>query len=207
MITSELVRHISRELHFSETELQGHAEKLEITGMLDGDDISRATVLLIAAATGDGAGGIADRVKVRADMNVAETTLAFRDGKTEVRRCAVSEYQDAEEEPLCRPFGGFVRDQLQRDVNGHPPYGRILSISLSRSRPVGIVETASKYRETPPAIEITLFADIPRSLLESGATVEIPELITGMEATTIINGDVLQAVSVLIRADKEVAAA
>ena len=67
---------------------------------------------------------------------------------------------------------------------------------------------ASKMRAgILPGTETTLFADIPVSVFETGEIVEIPELIPGMEATTIINGDVLQAVSVLIRADKEAAAA
>ena len=222
MIISELVRHLARELRISETELQSHADNLEEAGMLAGDDISKATVMLIAAATGEGEGGIAERVKVRANMNMIETTLAFRDEKTEVRRPA--EYQDAEEEQdaLRRTFAGFVRIHLFREVSGSlvmdtllglddgAPNGRILSISLSRSRPIGIVEVGSKeYGPQLPATETTLFANIPRSVFENGAIVEIPELIPGMENTAVINGDALSAIAVLIRAAKgqEVAAA
>ena len=213
MITSELVRHLARELRIPDAELQSHAEKLDLVGMLDGDDISKATVLLIAAATGEGEGGIVERVKARANMNMVETTLAFRDEKTEVRRPA--EYQDAEEEQEAqdRTFAGFVRVHLFWDVHGGhimdlrhggvPGGGRIVSISLSRSRPVGIVEVGSKkYGQPLPGTETTLFANIPRSVFETGATVEIPELIPGMENTTVINGDALSAIAVLIRADK-----
>ncbi len=215
MKTSELVRHLARELRLPETELQSHADKLDSAGMLDGDDISRSVVLMIAAATGEGEGGIAERVKTRANMNMVETTLAFRDEKTEVRR--PPEYQDAEEEQeaLRRPFAGFVRDHLLREVSGSlvmdtlfglddgAPNGRILSISLSRSRPIGIVEVGSKkYGPQLPGTETTLFADIPRSVFETGAIVDIPELIPGMERTAVINGDALSAIAVLIRADK-----
>ena len=199
MITSELVRHLARELRISEPELQSHADNLDIVGMLDGDDISRATVLLIAAATGEGEGGIAERVKVRANMNMAETTLAFRDERTEARPPA--EYQDAEEQPEAIPFAGFVRGRLLRDVNCDLLNGRVLSISLSRSRPVGIVEVALKGNgRTPSGIETTLFADIPKSVFETGETVDIPELIPGLENTAAINGDALSAIAVLIRA-------
>ena len=92
----------------------------------------------------------------------------------------------------------LVMDHLRGDTNG-----RVLSISLSRSRPVGIVEVGSKKYGPPlPGTETTLFANIPKSVIESGAIVEIPELIPGLENTAAINGDALSAIAVLIRADK-----
>ncbi len=208
MITSELVRHLARELRIPETELQAHADKLDSAGMLDGDDISKAAVLLIAAATGDGDGGIVERVKARADMYMAETNTVYPDGEDAIRASKATgdgadDHAEARERS-CRPFGEFVRDMVRRQMNGQLRNGRIVSISVSQSRPIGIIELACGTKYTD-GVGTALFADIPKSVFETGKTANIPELITGMETVATINGDVVDAMAVLIRADKAAA--
>jgi len=211
MTTSELVRHLARELRISKTELQFHADKLEEAGMLAGDDISRSVVLMIAAATGDGEGGIVDRVKARMDMNMAETDTTSKEGEETMRRSSTAGYiaksaaDDDARKTLCRPFGKYVRDMVWKQADGQLHDGGIVSISISRTRPVGIVELAcrTKYMD---GVGTTLFADISKSVFETGETAHIPELTPGMETVTTINGAVVDALAVLIRADKAQAA-
>ena len=210
MITSELVRHLARELHIPEAELQSHADNLEEAGMLAGDDISKATVLLIAAATGDGEGGIVERVKARAGMNIASANVTIHDGEDTIRSDRTSELlklADDEDALLCRPFGKFVEDTLRTHVlNGAQP-GDIASISVSRGRPIGIFEMVVRENDrATTGAGTVLYADIPKSVFETGETVHIPELTPGMETVTTINGAVVDALAVLIRADKAQAA-
>jgi len=208
MKTNEMVRHLARELHIPETELQGHADKLDSAGMLDGDDIARAAVLLIAAATGEGEGGIADRVKVRADMNVAETDIISRLEGGTVRTDRTQDYfgtlPAGAKSFLCKTFGEFIGGVLQSRMDGGEMPRHNRSISISRSRPIGIVEMAL---EADPANSVgtAIFTDIPKSVFETGKTASIPELIMGMETVVTINGAVVDAMAVLIRADKAAA--
>ena len=140
-------------------------------------------------------------------MNMAETDTTSKEGEETMRRSSTAGYiaksaaDDDARKTLCRPFGKYVRDMVWKQADGQLHDGGIVSISISRTRPVGIVELAyhGKYMD---GVGTALFADIPKSVFETGETVHIPELIPGMETVTTINGAVVDALAVLIRADK-----
>ncbi len=137
-------------------------------------------------------------------MNVAETDIIspLEGGtiRTDITQDSFGTIPAGAESSLCKTFGEFIGIVLQSRTDGRELPGHNRSISISRSRPIGIVEMAL---EANPANSVgtALFADIPKSVFETGKTANIPELIPGMETVATINGAVVDAMAVLIRAD------